>query len=120
MLFHAEATQSAQKATMQIAAYADSHSDYPEGRRTSEAYLDRVVRHQRELGYEVLNEKKKVKLGNSTFFRADFRKEPVTEALLVTSRKGYALVFIFAGRDASVVEHLISSSRISFADQTEH
>jgi hypothetical protein len=99
-----------------VVADADRLSDYPEGRRDGEAYINRVVRAQLGQGYEVVDDKKHRQLANTKFLEADFKRGSGSEAVLVTLRKGYAVVFIFNAASPTDLDNLISSPRIAFGD----
>ena len=62
---------------------------------------------------------KQRQLGNAKFLEADFKRGEVSEAVLVTLRKGYALVFVFNADSPTDLDNLISSSRITFSNQPE-
>jgi TonB family protein len=113
-LFSAWAEAQIGRARMGAVAYADRVSDYPEECRDSEGILWRIVQNQRGDGYQVLNEKKQRTLGETIFFEADFTRGEASEAVIITLRKGYALVFIFNAANPTELDNLISSSRIAF------
>ena len=94
--------------------YAERLSTFPEGCRNTEDILSRIVQNQRGDGYQVVNEKKPRPLGETMFLEADFRRGEVSEAVIITLRKGYALVFIFNAANPTELDNLISSSRIAF------
>jgi TonB family protein len=114
-LFSAWAEAQIGRARMGAVAYADRMSNYPEECRNSEGILWRIVRNQLGDGYQVVNEKKSRALGETIFLEADFTRGEVSEAILITVRKGYALVFIFNAANPTDLDNLISSSRITFA-----
>jgi TonB family protein len=118
-LFSAWAEEQVGKATMGAVAFADRLSNYPEGCRDTENILTRYIQNQRGDGYQVVNEKKQRQLGNITFLEADFRRGQVSEAVLLASRKGYVLVFVFNASNPTDLDNFISSSRIALADKTE-
>jgi hypothetical protein len=120
VMFSAWEKQPAGQARMSLTAYADRLSDYPEASRTAEAYLYRVSRNQLHEGYEVVKERTQRQLANTKFVESEFRRGQASEAVLVTLRKGYALVFIFTAADSTDLEKLVSSSRLAFGDQSEH
>jgi hypothetical protein len=96
-------------------AYAERLSTFPEGCRNSEDILSRIVQNQRGDGYQVVNEKKSRPLGGIMFLEADFRRREVSEAVIITLRKGYVPVFIFNAANPTDLDNFISSSRIAFA-----
>ena len=102
-----------------IVADADRLSDYSEGHRDVESYVNRVTRNQISQGYEVVGEKKQRQLGKLTFLEADFKRAPASEAILVTARDGYAIVLIFNASNPDDLDHLISTCQIVFADETK-
>jgi TonB family protein len=118
-LFSAWAEAQSGGARMGAVAFADRLSTYPEGCRDSENILSRYVQNQRGDGYQVVNEKKPRTLGEIKFLEADFRRREVSEAVIITLRKGYALVFIFNAANPTELDNLISSSRIAFVVKTE-
>jgi hypothetical protein len=91
--------------------------DYPEAQRSEETYLRKVVRSQREQGYEVLHERVEDKISKQKFVRADFAKTLSRLTVLVTTRKGYALVLIFTGSNDDEVNEIIHSTGFEFSDE---
>ena len=98
---------------------ADRLSFYPEGQRSEEAYLRKVVRVYREQGYEVVHERVEDQIGKQKFVRADFAKNLARLTVLVTTRKGYALALIFGGSNDIEVNEIIHSTVFTFSDQQE-
>jgi len=105
---------------MSLTADADRLSNYPEGSRNAEAYLYRVGRNQLHEGYEIVKEQTQRQLANTKFVESEFRRGKASEAVLVTVRKDYALVFIFTAANPTDLENLVSSSRIVVANESEH
>jgi hypothetical protein len=97
--------------------YADRLSYFPEGQRSQEAYLRKVVRSQREQGFEVLHENVEDKIGKEKFVRADFAKTLSRLTVLVTTRKGYALVLIFTGSNDDEANEIIHSTAFELSDE---
>ncbi len=118
-LFSAWADEQVGRARMGAVAYAERLSNYAEGCRDIENILRRYVQNQRGDGYQVVSEKKLRQLRNITFLEADFRRGEVSEAIVLTSRKGYVLVFVFNASNPTDLDIFISSSRIALADKTE-
>jgi hypothetical protein len=118
-LFSAWAEVQIDRARIGTVAYAERLSTFPEGCRDGADILSRIVQNQRGDGYEVVNEKKARPLGEIMSLEADFRRREVSEAVIVTLRKGYALVFIFNAANPTELDSLISSSKIAFAGKME-
>ena len=93
-----------------MAFYTDALAYYPETRRSTDAYMQRVIRGNREEGFEPLDGSSESKLDGSTFARQDFKKGLRYEAVLVKACKAQALVFIFAGSDRDAVNKLIAAT----------
>lgn len=99
-----------------IVLYVDRLSYYPEGRRTSAAYISRVTRSQVFNGYKVVHGKPYSRLGSYLLNRVDLKRDAIREAVLVTIRRGWALVFIFAGNDESEINQLIADTNLEFQE----
>ena len=90
--------------------YADRLSQFPEDRRTAEAYVARVVRSQVPNGYEVIHERAEKKVGENTLHCADFRKTLAYETVCVATLRGFALVFVFLGSGQEQVDTMMRST----------
>jgi hypothetical protein len=93
-----------------MAFYTDALAYYPETRRSTDAYMQRLVRGNEKEGFQPLEGSSANKLGGSTFARRDFKKGLVYEAVLVKACDAQALVFIFAGSDRDAVNKLIAAT----------
>jgi hypothetical protein len=90
--------------------YAEASAYYPEGRRSTEAYMRRVVRANEEDGFEVLQASLGEQLGGVAFARTDFKRGLVYEAVLVSTCEALALVFIYTSSGLDEVNGLIRST----------
>lgn len=95
--------------------YADALAYYPDDQRSTEAYVRKLVRANRQRGFEPAGDSSDAKLGGGSFSRTDFKSEsPVYEAVLVKTCTAESLVFIFAGSDRDAVNRLISGTSVRF------
>lgn len=100
------------------AFYADDLGYYPEARRSTEAYVERVIRGQKQEGLDVTGQWQKVELGGVTFTRVDFREGASYEAVFVRACESYAFVFIFAASDLESVNNLVAQSTVKLDSKT--
>jgi hypothetical protein len=91
---------------------ADALAYYPENKRSTPLYVDRVIRTNKALGYQMVNEVTQDQISGTPFVRADFVKGDVHESVLVTSRNEYAFVFIFGGSDFEGINKIIASTKV--------
>jgi hypothetical protein len=92
--------------------YADDLGYYPENRRSTIAYVERVVREQKNEGSELVESTAEGQLGGVTFARADFRRPSKYVVVFVKACDVYAFVFIFAGLDLESVNKLIAQTKV--------
>ncbi|MGA7795475.1 MAG: hypothetical protein WCA19_20745 [Candidatus Acidiferrales bacterium] len=91
------------------AFYADALAYYPEGQRSTDAYMRKVIKGNQQTGYEAVQETLNVRFGGASFARRDFRGA-LYEAVLVKSCDAQALVFIFASSGKDSVDKLIGET----------
>ena len=96
--------------------YADALAYYPDEQHSTEAYVHKIVRANRQEGFEPVGESFDAKLGGVAFSRTDFKKSPVYEAVLVKACTVQAFVFIFAGSEQDAVNKLISGTEVKLDD----
>ncbi len=75
--------------------------------------MKKVVRGNRQTGYEPVQENLKTNFGGISFARTDFRG-PLYEAVLVKACDAQAFVFIFASSGKDLVDKLISATGLKF------
>ena len=95
---------------------ADKLSYYPSAERDAAAYLSKMEQHEKEDGYTFLQQREDFLLGHCKLLRADFQKEPLREAILVTTRRGFALVLIAIGGSARDLDSMLHSAQLRFND----
>lgn len=95
--------------------YADALGYYPNEQRLNEAYVRKLVRANRQQGFEPVGNSFDARLGGVSFSRTDFKKTPVYEAVLVKACAAEALVFIFVGSDRDSVSRLISGTSVRYS-----
>jgi len=95
--------------------YADALAYYPEGLRSTDDYVRKVIRANQPEGFEpvdVAEGAKLSKIAGVSFARVDFRKGTVYEAVLVKACKAFALVFIFPGPDLETINKLTATTQL--------
>ena len=94
--------------------YADDMGYYPGNRRSTRAYVERVVQTHKKEGLEFVEGTAEGQLGGVMFARADFRKPSRAgyEVVFVKACDEYAFVFIFAGPDLEVANRLIAQATV--------
>ncbi len=92
--------------------YADDLGYYPEGRRSTRAYVERVIRTQKEQGLDLVEGETEGHLGGVTFTRIDFHQTLSYEAVLVKACDAYTFVFIFAASDVQSADKLIGETTV--------
>ncbi|HEY6384465.1 MAG TPA: hypothetical protein VIX91_02160, partial [Candidatus Acidoferrum sp.] len=92
--------------------YADDLGYYPEARRSTEAYIARVVRNLNNNGLELVGRETEAQLGGVTFARVDFHETLSYEAVLVKACDVYAFVFIFAASGLESANRLIAQTTV--------
>jgi hypothetical protein len=92
-----------------MAFYADALAYYPEDQRSTDAYMRKAIKGNRQTGYAVVQENLSVSLGGVSFARTDF-KGALYEAVLVKSCDAQAFVFIFASSGRDTVDKLIGQT----------
>jgi hypothetical protein len=95
-----------------MAFYADALAYYPSTRRSTDAYMLRIVGGQQNEGYEPVASAASGKLGAVVFERQDFKKGVVYESVFVKACDAQALVFIFGGADQDAVNKLIAATEL--------
>jgi hypothetical protein len=101
-----------------MAFYTDALAYYPSTRRSTDAYILRVVRSQRSEGYEPVESASYAKLGGIVFARQDFKKGDVYESVLVKACDIQALVLIFGGADQETVNSLNAATELKLDPAT--
>lgn len=104
------------KVTALMVLSADKLSYYPSAERSATAYLSKVEQHEKEDGYTVLQQREEFIVGHCKMLRADFQKEPLHEAILVTTRRGFALVLIAIGGSTQDLDSMLHSAQLRFND----
>jgi hypothetical protein len=92
--------------------YADDLGYYPEDRRSTKAYVERVVRTQKKEGLDLVEGKAEEQLGGVTFSRVDLHQTLNYQAVLVKACDVYAFVFIFASSDVESANRLIAHTAV--------
>jgi hypothetical protein len=95
-----------------MAFYTDALAYYPEARRSTDAYMQRVIRGNQKEGFETSDGILESKWGGLTFVRQDFKKGIVYEGVLVKACRAQALVFIFGDSDRDAVNKLIAATEL--------
>ena len=93
------------------AFYAEALAYYPEGQRSTDAYMAKAIRGNRSTGYEPVAENLKTSLGGMSFARTDFRG-PLYETVLVKACDAQAFVFIFASSSKDTVDALVAATSL--------
>lgn len=94
---------------------ADALAYYPEGRRSAPLYVDRVMRTNKALGYQTVNEVRQDEISGIPFVRIDFMKDEVHESVLVTTHEAFAFVFIFVGSDFEAINKTIAATKVKIS-----
>ena len=92
--------------------YADDLGYYPEDRRSTRAYVERVVRNEKNEGLDLVEGAVEGQLGGVTLARVDFRQSSLYEIVLIKACEVYAFVFIFAAEDLDSANALIAQTKI--------
>lgn len=92
--------------------YADDLGYYPENRRSTKAYVDRVIRAQKDQGLESVEGMADEQLGGVAFSRIGFRDFSRYEVDFVKACDAYAFVFIFVGPDSKSANRLIAQADV--------
>ena len=90
--------------------YADALAYYPDGQRSTEAYMRKVIQGNKQEGFEPVEQNLQANLGGASFARTDFKQGSVYEAVLVKACDAQALVFIFTASGRDAVNKLISAT----------
>jgi hypothetical protein len=101
-----------------MAFYTDALAYYPSTRRSTDAYMLRIVRSQQADGYEPVKSTSSGKLDGAVFARQDFKKDVVYESVLVKACDAQALVFIFGGADQETVNKLCDATDLKLDPAT--
>ena len=91
------------------AFYADAPAYYPKDQRTTDAYMAKAIRSNRQTGYEPVENNLTSTLGGMSFARTDFRG-PLYEAVLVKECEAQVFVFIFASSSKDTADALIAAT----------
>lgn len=94
------------------AFYAEDLGYYPEDRRSTQAYVERVIRSQKKEGLNLVEANAEEQLGGVTFSRVDFRQTFNYEVVLVKACDAYAFVFIFGAPDLQSANTLIAHTTV--------
>ena len=81
-----------------------------EDRRSTKAYVERVVRNQKKEGVDLVEGKAEEQLAGVKFSRVDFHSTLNYQAVLVKACDVYAFVFIFAASDLESTNRLIAQT----------
>jgi hypothetical protein len=95
-----------------MAFYTDALAYYPETRRSTEAYMRRVVVGNQKEGFTPEEGTSESLLGGIAFERKDFNKDSRHEGVLVKACEAQALVFIFADSDRGTMDKLIEATKL--------
>lgn len=98
--------------------YADDLGYYAEDRRSTKAYVERVIRNQKKEGVDLVEGKAEEQLGGVTFSSLDFRQTLNYQAVLVKACDVYAFVFIFAASDLESANRLIAQTAVKLDMKT--
>lgn len=101
-------------ATRGTVFYSDTLAYYPAAQRSTEAYLGKVIRANRQDGFELVAYPSEDRWNGVSLARADFRKREVYEVVLVKACQTQAYVFIFAGSGRIEANQLISETKLKF------
>lgn len=93
--------------------YADDLGYYPENRRSTQAYVRRVMQAQTSLGLELVTDPTVGQLSGMNFARAEFRRTGHYEIVFVKACNAYAFVFIFAAPDSDDAIKLFKETDIT-------
>lgn len=92
--------------------YAESLATYQADQRSTNAYMLKVSDSNRKDGFEIEESSPTATLSGFKFSRADFKKGPLQEAVLVNACSSFAFVFVFTGGDQEDVDRLISKTNV--------
>ena len=81
-----------------------------EDRRSTNAYVEPVVRNQKKEGVDLVEGKAEEQLAGVKFSRVDFHSTLNYQAVLVKACDVYAFVFIFAASDLESTNRLIAQT----------
>lgn len=98
--------------------YADDLGYYPEGKRSTQAYVGRVIDTQKKQGLELVDQEAERQLGGVTFSRVDFHQTLSYEAVFVKACDAYAFVFVFAASDLQSANRLIAQTAVKLDMKT--
>ena len=97
--------------------YVDKLSYYPGNQRTLDAYTHKVQRNQLASGAKLISSGTALDLDDdgTLFTESEFELPiPAREAIYVTERNGYVLVFIFTAASEKELKSVIQSTKIKF------
>lgn len=93
--------------------YADDLGYYREDRRSTQAYVNRLVQAQTSQGLELVTDSNVAQLSGMRFARADFRRTGLYEIVFMKACNAYAFVFIFAAPDSDGAIKLFKETDIT-------
>ena len=93
--------------------YADDLGYYREDRRSTQAYVKRVVQTQTSQGLELVTDPTVGQLSGMRFARAEFRTTGHYEIVFMKACNAYAFVFIFAAPDSDGAIKLFKETDIT-------
>ena len=91
---------------------ADALAYYPENQRNTRLYVDKVMRTNKALGYQTVNEVRQDEISGIPFVRIDFVKGDVHESVLVTTHEAYAFVSVFGGSDFERINETMAATKV--------
>jgi hypothetical protein len=98
--------------------YADDLGYYAVDRRSTKAYVERVVRNQKKDGLELVEGEAEGHLGGVTFARIDLQHAISYEVVFVKTCDVYAFVFIFVASDLASASRLIAQTIVKLDMKT--
>ena len=99
---------------------ADESPSYSDSQRSSNGYIEELVKEQKEVGYSIVHARYEVTFGGRIFSRVDLAKGMLSESVLVTMHKGFALVLIVIGGNEHEVTSIIKSTQLQFTIRKEN
>jgi hypothetical protein len=95
--------------------YAEDLGYYRPDLRSTQAYVNRVVRSQITQGLELVKGAGEQRVGDVRFARADFRRTGQYQIVLIKACKAYAFVFIFAAPSPDGANAILTGTHIALA-----
>jgi hypothetical protein len=100
--------------TSMMVLSADRLSYYPPTQQSATAYLSKMEQDEKKDGYVLLQHQEEFVLGDSKWLRVDLQKGPLRESLLVTIRRGFALVLIALSESEQDLDSMLHSAKLKF------